>query len=115
MSYSKFEALRHRIEPHEEHLIQIYEQQTEFARFHNALVWQVSSIFIPFSFAGLSLPFAKEVQLWLVGLGSMFVLVMWSFLAEWHRWLWVHSFTAYESLKLSGLSLRPVGMHRGLQ
>jgi hypothetical protein len=65
----------------------------EFARFHNGLVWQVSSIFIPFSFAGLALDFeANTVQLKYVGLGSIFVLFMWTLLAEWHRWAWVHSF-----------------------
>lgn len=43
-----------------ENLRLIYEQQMEFARLHNGFVWQVSSIFIPFSLAGLALDFKTE-------------------------------------------------------
>jgi hypothetical protein len=75
-----------------ESLCLVYEQQMEFARFHNALVWQVSSIFIPFSFAGLAVDFESDVQLRSVAWGSIAILAVWTVLAEWHRWMWVHSF-----------------------
>lgn len=70
----------------------IYEQQMEFARLHNGFVWQVSSIFIPFSLAGLALDIKTEEQLQFVGYGSIAVIVMWVVFSEWHRWIWVHSF-----------------------
>lgn len=73
-------------------LVLVYEQQMEFMRFHNGLVWQVSSIFIPFSFAGLGLEFGDDrPYLYSVGWGSIVLLTMWTILAEWHRWMWVHS------------------------
>jgi hypothetical protein len=85
--------LKDKLKKNEKYLQTIYEQQMEFARFHNGLVWQVSSIFIPFSFAGLALDFnSGAVELKYVGWGSIFILLMWTCLAEWHRWMWVHSF-----------------------
>jgi hypothetical protein len=76
----------------------IYHEQMEFARFHNSLVWQVSTIFVPFSLAGLALNFRnesnelQEIQLLFVTAGSISFIILWCLLAEWHRWLWVHSF-----------------------
>jgi hypothetical protein len=85
--------LKERLEVNKDRLPNIYEQQMDFARFHNGLVWQVSSILIPFSFAGLGLDFkGGAFRLDIVGWGSIFILIMWTCLAEWHRWLWVHSF-----------------------
>jgi hypothetical protein len=86
-------GLRERLEAIDPEIqIPLYEQQMEFSRFHNGLVWQVSSIFIPFSFAGLGLNFESGANVYYVGWGSIFLLTMWTMLAEWHRWMWVHSF-----------------------
>jgi hypothetical protein len=76
----------------------IYHEQMEFARFHNGLVWQVSTIFVPFSLAGLALDFQNDsnklmiIQLMFITSGSIAIIILWCALAEWHRWLWVHSF-----------------------
>ncbi|MBC9178634.1 hypothetical protein [Pseudoroseomonas ludipueritiae] len=69
----------------------------EFSRFHNGLVWQVSSIFVPFSIAGFAVDFRNDngdpqvLKLYFVAGGSIGVMLAWTILAEWHRWLWVHS------------------------
>lgn len=74
-----------------------YTEMMEFSRFHNGLVWQVSSIFVPFSIAGFAVDFRsgsgepQALKLWFVAGGSIGVMLVWTMLAEWHRWLWVHS------------------------
>jgi hypothetical protein len=83
--------LKSRLKAKPNQLSTIYEQQMEFCRFHNGLVWQVSTIFIPFSFAGLALEFGNATQFNFVALGSSLVLLIWTALTEWHRWTWVHS------------------------
>jgi hypothetical protein len=76
----------------------VYTEAMEFSRFHNGLVWQVSSIFVPFSIAGFAVDFTNEnnvaqpMKLLFVAGGSIGVMLFWTVLAEWHRWLWVHSF-----------------------
>ena len=75
----------------------LYREQMEFVRFHNGLVWQVSTVLVPFSLAGLALDFEDDygmidhLQLWFVAIGSIVTIVVWAILAEWHRWLWVNS------------------------
>jgi hypothetical protein len=94
----EFEKVIARKSPTASDLESVYHEQMEFARFHNNLVWQVSTIFVPFSLAGLALSFRndsnelQEVQLLFVTVGSISFIILWCLLAEWHRWLWVHSF-----------------------
>jgi hypothetical protein len=40
-------------------LIAVYNEQVEFACFHNGLVWQVSSVWVPVAFGGLVLDFGE--------------------------------------------------------
>jgi hypothetical protein len=92
--------LKQRLEEEKGNLPHLYEQKMEFSRFHNGLVWQVSSIFIPFSFSGLALNFTDgSIQLSYVGWGSIIVLMLWTCLAEWHRWMWVHSFHCVKTIE----------------
>ncbi len=55
------EAVRERLKGanSDEVLIAVYNEQVEFACFHNGLVWQVSSVWVPVAFGGLVLDFGE--------------------------------------------------------
>jgi hypothetical protein len=92
-------VVQERLQSRPEKLEVLYNQNMEWARHFNGLIWTISSILLPISFAGFAVNFREDTgsinkeALTFVAIASVLLLLFWGLLSSWHRRLWERAFT----------------------